>query len=295
MKHPRFSIVIPTYNRRAFIAKAIDSALAQSFGDFEIIVVDDGSSDDTGEIVREIHDPRVRYHYKENEERAVARNTGIAMSNGEYVGFLDSDDEIYPEHLEFASRMIEKYRRPEIFHLGYEVRTDSEASGRKIGSLPETANEVLIQGNVLSCNGVFLRRDIALKYKFNPDRVLSGSEDYELWLRLASRFPIYCDDHVTSAIIQHDARSVLTTDRDRLVRRIELLERCLFEDEAFVKAYQKKIPQFRAYLRIYIALHLALARNDRTGAFKLLGESLYHSPYALRNRAFYATVKRVFW
>src|SRR5690606_16343568 len=125
-----------------------------------------------------------------------------------YVTFLDSDDVVYEHHLATAAKAIEKYVNPEIFHLGFELTDITTGTARSNPLLQGISNERMIDGNQLSCNGVFVRRDIALKHPFNPDRDLSGTEDYELWLRLASRYPIYCESEVTSSIMQHDARSV---------------------------------------------------------------------------------------
>lgn len=88
----RFSIIIPTYNRADFLPKAIESVLAQTFADWELIIVDDGSTDNTKDVVSQYSDSRITYIYQENAERSAARNNGITHSVGEYVLFLDSDD-----------------------------------------------------------------------------------------------------------------------------------------------------------------------------------------------------------
>jgi len=295
MTEPTFSIITPTYNRAAFIKRTIESVLAQTFGDFEIIVVDDGSTDNTSEIVRSIVDNRLIYHPKANEERAVARNTGVAMARGKYVTFLDSDDLLYENHLQAAADVISTHGNPEFFHLGYEFRDVANGKTMKVPDLPDLANDRVILGNCLSCNGVFLRRDIAKEFSFNPDRALSGTEDYELWLRLASRFPLHCDKRVTSVILQHDLRSVVNTDQHKLENRIKLLEKYLEQDEAFLKRYGDKLKRFKANNRVYIALHLALSKTDRAGAVKYLFEALRQSPNALRVRGFYGTIKRLYF
>ena len=86
------SILVPTYQRGTLIAEAIDSILAQSYQNFEAIIVDDGSTDETREVVARYHDPRIKYFYKENGGLSSARNFGLDRSNGEFIAFLDSDD-----------------------------------------------------------------------------------------------------------------------------------------------------------------------------------------------------------
>lgn len=287
-----FSVVIPTYNRADFLRRTIESVLVQKLDDFELIVVDDGSTDRTKDVIRAISDPRVSYHYKINEERAAARNMGTRLSRGRYINFLDSDDLLYENHLSVASEFLEARGEPEFIHLGYEMRNSVTNETSRKNDLPPTANGVLLQGNHFSCNGVFLRRDIAENHPFNQDRALSGTEDYELWLRLAGRYQLHCDNRITSVILEHEGRSVMERDRRKLEKRIELLEKYLFEDAEFVKSFEKDIPAFKAGNRIYIALHLAL-NTKRRGAIEYLIKAIACSPKSLTARAFYGTLKRL--
>ena len=87
----KFSIIIPTYNRAAFLPKAIESVLAQTYTDWELIVVDDGSTDNTREVVAQYNDERIIYIYQENAERSAARNNGISQAKGDFICFMDSD------------------------------------------------------------------------------------------------------------------------------------------------------------------------------------------------------------
>src|SRR5688500_3798223 len=100
MKKPiLFSIVIPTYNRSVFIKKIVDCFINQSYSNFELIVVDDGSTDDTGKVLENITDSRIRYYWKENGERGAARKFGALMSKGDYINYFDCDDIAYSNHL----------------------------------------------------------------------------------------------------------------------------------------------------------------------------------------------------
>lgn len=113
---PYFSVIIPSYNRAHSIRKAIDSILTQSFQNFEIIVIDDASKDNTQEIVLSIDDERIRYYKNEvNQERCVSRNIGIEKANGTYICFLDSDDYHLPEHLQEIYNEIQVKGEPKGF------------------------------------------------------------------------------------------------------------------------------------------------------------------------------------
>lgn len=101
-----FSIIIPLYNKRTLIKKSIDSIQSQSCQNFEIIVVDDGSTDDSAIYVKQFVDSRIKYYYKENGGVSSARNYGIDKANGEWVIFLDADDEMLPDTLSSYERII---------------------------------------------------------------------------------------------------------------------------------------------------------------------------------------------
>ncbi|QMU27571.1 glycosyltransferase family 2 protein [Adhaeribacter radiodurans] len=290
---PFFTIVIPTYNRASFIKRTIQSVLDQSFQDFEIIVVDDGSTDNTEELVNSIKSDKVTYYKKANEERAIARNTGAQLSKGEYVNFFDSDDLLYPNHLEEANNVIQKYKFPEFLHLGYEIKDTEGNVITNINSLSGDINQKLIFGNFLGCNGVFLRRDIALKHPFNGDRDLSASEDYELWLRLAARYPIRYSNIVTSTLINHDSRSVLITNKDKLIKRKNSFVKYLWEDEAVREKYSNYKDLVLANSYTYIALHLALTKKHRISTLLYLFKSIKARPATLGTRRFWATLKNL--
>jgi len=107
--NPKVSVVIPTYNRAATVQSGIESVLAQTSPDLEVIVVDDGSSDGTGQILGEIYGKRIRYFAQENQGVSVARNKGIAEARGEWIAFLDSDDLWEKEKLEWQFRALERF------------------------------------------------------------------------------------------------------------------------------------------------------------------------------------------
>jgi glycosyltransferase involved in cell wall biosynthesis len=102
---PMVSIIIPTYNRAGFIARAIDSALAQTYTDYEIIVVDDGSTDNTKEVLKP-YENKIQYIYEENSGSSAARNTGIRAAKGKWLAFLDSDDEWLPKKLDIQMKSL---------------------------------------------------------------------------------------------------------------------------------------------------------------------------------------------
>ncbi|MBK9150508.1 MAG: glycosyltransferase family 2 protein [Saprospiraceae bacterium] len=120
---PFFSIIIPTYNRAHIIHRPVKSILAQTFTDWELIVVDDGSTDNTQEIVMSYNDPRIRYVWQENQERSAARNHGIRLAQGEWICFQDSDDEYLAEHLEVLYEGIKSNPAYKVIRTGLRIIT----------------------------------------------------------------------------------------------------------------------------------------------------------------------------
>lgn len=204
----RFSIVIPTYNRAHFLSTAIKSVLNQRYTDWELIVVDDGSTDNTKEVVMRYNDKRIKYIYQENAERSVARNNGIKQAKGEYICFLDSDDYYLPEKLSNFKKAIEKLElSPFLFYDGLILEFQEKRSFVKIPKKnnAETTHEFLLQ-NPIGPLQVCGRRELFIKNMFNPN--LRIGEDVELWLRMANHTEFIAVDSYQTSAIEHDDRSV---------------------------------------------------------------------------------------
>jgi glycosyltransferase involved in cell wall biosynthesis len=287
-----FSVVIPTFNRAAFIGNALRSVISQREGRFEIIVIDDGSIDDTEEIVKQQDGEKIKYFRQENKERGAARNLGVQKASGSFVTFLDSDDIFRENHLSTAADFLDRNIHAEIFHLGYDV---VKADGKIIypwEKLPDPVNEKLVEGNFLSCLGIFIKREILISIPFNEDRDLSGSEDYELWIRLAARFPIRTVDLSTSCLINHESRSVLLIEPLKFQRRIDLLKYYLKKDAKVVETYGSKLNNLFAYIDLYAALHLSISNSKDQGR-RALKNAVLAYPRIIWNLRFWVVVSKL--
>lgn len=184
---PRISVIMPTYNRARFLGDAIRSVLAQTLTDFEVIVVDDGSTDNTSEIVRAFADPRVKYLRQDNQGPAGARNNGIRASTGEYVSFLDSDDTFLPRKLEIQARALDLEYDLGLVAGGYEfideggrlLREERPWIGRPSLDLP-----TILLGGVAPVHAVMVRREW-LDRVGSFDASFRAAEDMDLWYRLS--------------------------------------------------------------------------------------------------------------
>jgi len=264
---PFFSIIIPTYNRAGFIAKTLTSVLKQEYAHFEVIIVDDGSTDNTPDVVKPFLGEKVFYFKKQNEERAAARNFGISKAKGDYITFVDSDDLLYPNYFSTANNLLlQNEFKPVFFHLGYEMRDGANTLLSQVNKRTgEFINQDLIHGNSLSCIGIFVKKEIFEEQKFNPIRALSGTEDYELWLRLAARFPLYYSNEITACMIHHEVRSVINIEPVSFLARINLFLELVSNDIACVKFLGTQLNYLKSHTYIYAGLHLALAQHKKLG------------------------------
>ena len=168
---PTFSIIVPTYNRADRITLLIKSLLKINYpkDNYEIIVVNDGSQDNTLEILEPFLN-NIKLYTIKNSERGYARNYGASKSKYKYLNFFDSDDICLPNHLSCAANTILNFNFPEFIAQGYELRQDN---GEIIFSTKWKSNQVLnnfLFKNILGCDGVFIRNDIAKENKFIEDR-----------------------------------------------------------------------------------------------------------------------------
>ena len=288
-----FSVVIPTYNRASFIERTVRSVLDQMHASFEIIVVDDGSTDNTEAIVTAISDARIRYIKTKNAERGHARNTGTAAASGDYITFLDSDDLLYPKYLSTAAASLAEYQQPAFFHLAYEIRNGDGKTLYSVDNLRSDDVQLITRGNPLSCMGIFIRKDIAGQFKFNEDRELAGSEDWELWLRIIANHGIKTNNTVCACLFHHDERSVLQFDEKRLFTRKELALKYAFMDDRVKALFGRHYNKIDAYADSYIALHLALAGNNKK-SIKYLSQSFKNYPLSFISKRTIAIFKHIF-
>jgi glycosyltransferase involved in cell wall biosynthesis len=196
---PKVSVVMPTYNQAHFIAEAIQSALDQTFQDFEIVVVDDGSTDNTKEVVAGFQDPRIKYIYQENRGVAAASNAGILASTGEYIAGLSSDDMWLPQNLEFKVKLLDS--RPDMSIVCsdlYEFDSDTGAtlcrlwrnkSGRYLRELQDGVRqpltEYLSKGSLFRIVTMIVRRQVFDEVGYYDESL--RVEDYEMFVRILQR------------------------------------------------------------------------------------------------------------
>jgi glycosyltransferase involved in cell wall biosynthesis len=286
-----FSVIIPTYNRSHIIAGTIASVLAQTYSSLEVIVVDDGSTDNTKERVAQITDPRVKYFYKNNEERSIARNYGAGKASGEYLIFLDSDDRFKNDHLAKICEYIQKQERKPVFIFSGFVLEDPDGSvhfeAAEIGLL---AKERLVYGNLLACSPVTVAASTFSNYYFNTDERLLIFEDWELWLRILEKNDLHCIPSKTVIIANHGQRSVLTTPPSKLKQKAEFLKQHIPDTIKFIGNDPKLKRKFISGILSYASLHIGMAGASKE-ALNLLIKTIIVSPGFVLKKRFFAIVR----
>lgn len=198
------SVIIPCYNQAHYLGEAIESILNQTYQHYEIIVVDDGSPDNTAEVAARY--PGVRYVRQANQGLAGARNTGLRESKGEYVVFLDADDRLVPDAIKTNLNYMLTHSECALV-TGQAQFISSDGLIIPMTHRPSVSEDhypELLRYNYILVGTLLYRRDVLMSVNgFNAS--VPGCEDYELHLRLAREFPIFCHDEVIMEYRQHEA------------------------------------------------------------------------------------------
>lgn len=269
---PFFSVILPTFNRASIIQNAIDSVLNQKFKNWELIVVDDGSADNTEDIVRQYDDVRIKYMWKTNEERSIARNYGIERALGEYICFLDSDDQYLENHFEVLSKEInDSENKVAIFHTKARlIRNGKDLKHEKYfnQSIDNSILNFLLKGNLIM-NNICIQKEI-LKTNNFPIKYRMW-EDTHLWMRIVYKYPFHqineyttiwnqrVEDHLVKRMRINEWKryyNYLLCMRD-FEKSYVLSNRPIYSKEKFTMYKLKKIQMLLAYISVNHGIGIA--------------------------------------
>lgn len=229
---PTVSVIIPTYNRAHLVDRAIQSVLNQTYQDFELIVVDDGSTDSTEEVVRSIKDPRIRYtRHNQNRGGSAARNSGIKMARGKYIAFQDSDDEWLPEKLDKQMRVFENApAEVGVVYTGFwriegEKKTyiPSDKITRKEGNI----HGQLLKGNFVTTQATVVKRE-CFKKAGMFDEHLPRLQDWELFIRISKYYDFKCIDE--PLVTSYFTPASISANQNALIEAQKLILEKHFQD-----------------------------------------------------------------
>ena len=216
------TVVIPLYNKSPYIRRSVNSVIAQTYRHFELIVVDDGSTDKSGQIVESINDARIRLITQKNAGEGAARNTGIKAAKNDLIAFLDADDRYNPDFLAVILNLVEKYGATGVYGTSYEIveKTGQRISWRVPSLRRAGAEDVLIQNyfqeallgpRVVCSSAVAIYRKIFDEVGFFPEGVQLGG-DLDMWMRIGARYPIAVSSYI-GAVYHRDAANRADTGR----------------------------------------------------------------------------------
>lgn len=218
----KVSLILCFYNEERYLEKAIDSVLAQTYQNFELIIINDGSTDKSDQIVKKYADQRIIYkHNPENKRLAYCRNRGLELATGDYIGFFDGDDIMLPDKMEKQVRYLKEHEDVTLVSGGY-CYMDAQGNVDEKVVLPEYKSDEQIRahmlfGNCIACAGAALfRREMVEKYNVRLDEKNAASEDYRLWIDMMphARFA-NVDECFFYYRVNHGSKAMDIVNRDR--------------------------------------------------------------------------------
>ncbi len=223
---PVISVIIPVYNGAQYVTEAISSVLAQTFNDWELIIIDDGSTDETLTLLNQFQDARIKIISREHRGLIASLNEGLALAQGEFIARLDADDICLPYRFE---KQLVVFANPEIALVGswaYKIDADGQEFG--VMSYPpadyHSIKKYFLKHNPFIQSSVMMRRS-ALQVVGGYSPRFKVAEDYELWSRLLAKFPAV---NLTEPLIKYRLNPVGETSKHNfLMRRLGLKIRLL--------------------------------------------------------------------
>ncbi len=292
-RRPFFSVIIPTYNRASWIARTVQSVLNQIYPHFEVIIIDDASTDGTWDVLRRLSakDARIRIvRNAQNRERAYSRNRGMDLAEGQFVTFLDSDDWMRPTCLEDAYAVIRQNSTIRFLHNRLELR---DAQGRLLYRYPvpslHNRFRAIMKGNFLSCTGVFIHREIYQnpKFHFDENPNLIYSEDYDLWIRVIAYYRLHRLNRFNTVVIAHGGQSATSQTAHTILQQAQIIYKKITADEYLHRIY---VPYLRLYWssRYLLATYFALENGEVREGWRLLRRALWEYRGVVGDRRFWS-------
>lgn len=288
---PRVSLVIPTYNRGPYIRETLESVLNQTFADYEVIVVDDGSTDGTEEVLSPYRE-RIRYIRQENRGAAAARNEGIRRARGSYIAFMDSDDLAAPRHLELFYDFLMRHADHAMV-IGNGAYLEGRFHNRSTVIAGKMAERLavrgvtvrdLFDGRVVRLQGTMSRK-AALEEVGLLDEWFRLSYDLDVALRLVRRYPIGFLDQVVYFYRKHGG-NISADDELRSRENLRALEKLRAEyPEALDLVGRRAFFHLCAH-RYYRLAKALKKKGDARGAREAIRQAISLSPFSLKYRLY---------
>lgn len=274
---PLISIITPTYNRADFLGEAIDSVLAQTFDDFELIVVDDGSTDNTSSLVKEYSDHRIRYFYQANQGQSVARNRALEKAKGEYICFLDSDNVWLENKLKKSLEVFKAHPKVDVVYADCILIDEdgNELSRKNMKRYSGLIAKYMIKDNCVSMNTTMTKRECFNRFGgFDED--CKVADDYDLWLRFSGHYNFH---YISEYFVNYRVmKNQISSDKKR---RFD-------SNERIIKSFLKRFPDVLSKSEVQEGLAVFYMRKsryfssvgNRSVAFEAFSKAFFLKPFS---------------
>lgn len=260
---PFFSIVVPTYNRSVILLQTLQTILKQTYDDFEIIIIDDGSTDNTTEILQPIlvNEKRIKLFTQVNKERGAARNFGFSKSNGIYVVFFDSDDLMHENHLSELLKNIEEQNFPLFIATKFDFINEKGTHFPSDICRFDKGNynyKLFLNGNPLACN-ICIKKTNPDLFLFEEDRRYAIKEDWLFMLQNLQKHQLFLIDIITISMFDHLDRSMRSNNKD-IIQRTQYALKWILKKIALTDS---DIKILNAHVNYFCGIHSYLDNNKK--------------------------------
>jgi len=282
---PFFSVVIALYNKEDYIEKTLKSVLNQSYSNFEVIVVNDGSSDNSESIVKSIKNPKIRFFSIENHGAAFARNYGIKKAVANYIALLDADDLWHINHLETLFHLVNEFPKAGMYSTGYNIKIGGKHfKETKLKGIPGKYRGVIknyfesnLYNSIVHSSVVVIPKHVLDETGLFDVNMKSGQDTY-LWTQIAIKYKVAIHNIITATVLRNDnslSNSVHTKDR------ILFLNKFIEQEKA-----NEHLKKFMDINRYAVALNFKM-KNDTTTSNSIF-ENINNKNISLKQKLIYA-------
>ncbi|MBT8245459.1 MAG: glycosyltransferase family 2 protein [Winogradskyella sp.] len=230
---PFFSVIIPLYNKEKYILKTLETVINQSFNNFEVIIIDDGSTDNSVNLIENIEDNRIKIFHKENQGVSSARNHGMQKAKSDYIAFLDADDLWLDHHLQILFDLIQEFPEAGLFSTGYLISFNSHKKRAVIKGLPDEFKGIItnffknnLYSPIVNSSIAAIKKSVLTNVN-GFDLNLKSGQDTDFWIRVALENKVAFHNVVTGIYMKNDeslSNSIFVKDRIKFLNKFTHLE-----------------------------------------------------------------------
>ncbi|MDJ0736162.1 MAG: glycosyltransferase [Nostocaceae cyanobacterium] len=281
---PKISVVIPVFNGESTIFKTINSVLEQTFKNLEIIVINDGSTDATLDIIQSINDVRLQVFSYANAGLATSRNRGIEKANGDFISFIDADDLWTVDKLEVQYQVLQNNQNASVAYSWTDYIDETGnflKAGRRIIANGDVYSQLLLRNFLENGSNPLISKE-AINAVGGFDQTLAAAEDWDMWLRLAAKYEFVCVEK-PQILYRISTNSMSTNLKRQETASLTVIEKAFADEKAIKIKHLKKYSLANTYKYLtFKALESNMKKNINWAAANFLWKCVIHNPFLLR-------------